>query len=128
MRLVPALEVCSKLPRPAGIREGSIPYTAWRRIRAKAGSFASSNGNSDLHPMANGKVPNGGANGGQLKEEERDALKDGVDDDDFPVLAMAWDKKMFIAQLTKTDLRKVGEWELDSPAVGLAWLEEQVLF
>ncbi|CAM6071281.1 unnamed protein product [Sphagnum tenellum] len=98
VRLVPSLDVCARLTRPAGIREGAIPYTAWRRIRAQVGTF-----NTSL------------------------LASDGADEDNWPVLALAWDKKMLIAQLLKSELRIVGQWDLDSPAVGVVWLEEQMM-
>jgi hypothetical protein len=31
VKLIPNLEVYAQLPRPEGVREGSMPYTAWRR-------------------------------------------------------------------------------------------------
>lgn len=131
VRLVPSLEVCSKLSRPTGIRDGAIAYTAWRRIRGKVGvlgSVVSNNGNADLSSASSGVVSNGHLDRGHAKEDNSNAAKDVFDNDDLPVLAMAWDKKMIIAQLTKSNLRIVREWELDTPAVGLAWLEEQVCF
>lgn len=123
----PALEVMSKLSRPAGIRDGAIAYTAWRRIRAKLGtSLVSSSGNSDSN-VSNGSTATAFVTDrADAKKDEGDAANDVVDDDDLPMLAMGWDTKMFIWQLTQSKLRKVREWELDSPAVGLAWLEEQV--
>ena len=30
VRLSPTLEVYAQLPRPEGVREGSMPYTAWK--------------------------------------------------------------------------------------------------
>ncbi|XP_073396316.1 uncharacterized protein [Physcomitrium patens] len=124
----PALEVMSKLSRPAGIRDGAIAYTAWRRIRAKLGtSLVSSSGNSDSN-VSNGSTATAFVTDrADAKKDEGDAANDVVDDDDLPMLAMGWDTKMFIWQLTQSKLRKVREWELDSPAVGLAWLEEQML-
>lgn len=115
----PALEVMSKLSRPMGIRDGAIAYTAWRRFRFKPGS--------PVVPPTRGNpnIPTGSPVSGvaDAKKDEGDTAED---DDDLPMLAMGWDTKMFIWQLTQSNLRKVKEWELDSPAVGLAWLEEQV--
>lgn len=125
----PALEVMSKLSRPMGIRDGAIAYTAWRRIRTKPGSSVvptrgNTNSNTLTGSTANGVV----TDRADAKKDEGDTVNDVVDDDDLPMLAMGWDTKMFIWQLTHSNLRKVREWELDSPAVGLAWLEEQVSF
>lgn len=30
VRLTPNLEVYAQIPRPEGVREGSMPYTAWK--------------------------------------------------------------------------------------------------
>lgn len=116
----PALEVMSKLSRPMGIRDGAIAYTAWRRFRSKPGSsVVPSRGNTNSHVSTGSNV------NGVVTDAKKDE-GDNEDDDSLPMLAMGWDTKMFIWQLTHSNLRKVREWELDSPAVGLAWLEEQV--
>jgi hypothetical protein len=75
---------------------------------------------------ANGKVSGHSMDGGHVKDADGGAASDGADEDNWPVLALAWDKKMLIAQLLKSELRIVGQWDLDSPAVGVVWLEEQV--
>lgn len=46
--------------------------------------------------------------------------------ENFPSLAIAWDRKILIYQLPKSELKSVAQWEVDSPVVGVAWLEEQV--
>lgn len=122
------LEVLSKLTRPTGIRDGAIAYTAWRRIRSKLGSSAvSTSGNKDAN-ISNGSTSIGVIIDRADVKDESGIANDVVDDDYLPMLAMGWDTKMYIWQLTHSNLRKVREWELDSPAVGLAWLEEQVSF
>lgn len=129
MQALKPLEIMSKLTRPTGIRDGAIAYTAWRRIRSKLGSsFVSSSGNTDSN-TSNGSTAIGVVTDrADVKKDESNTANDVVDDDDLAMLAMGWDTKMFIWQLTHSNLRKVREWELDSPAVGLAWLEEQVNF
>lgn len=123
----PALEVMSKLSRPMGIRDGAIAYTAWRRIRSKPGSaVVPTRGNTNSSTSTGSTASAVVTDRADAKKDEGDTVNDVVGDDDLPMLAMGWDTKMFIWQLTQSNLRKVREWELDSPAVGLAWLEEQV--
>ena len=124
----PALEVMSKLTRPTGIRDGAIAYTAWRRIRSKLeSSIVSTSGNTDSN-RSNASTAVGVVTDRADGEKEESDIVNAVADDNLPMLAMGWDTKMFIWQLTHSNLRKVREWELDSPAVGLVWLEEQVSF
>lgn len=42
------------------------------------------------------------------------------------LLALAWDRKVQVAKLVKSDLKVYGKWSLDSSAIGLAWLDDQV--
>lgn len=42
------------------------------------------------------------------------------------LLAVAWDRKVQVAKLVKSDLKVYGKWSLDSSAIGLAWLDDQV--
>lgn len=42
------------------------------------------------------------------------------------LLAIAWDRKVQVAKLVKSELKVYGKWSLDSPAIGLAWLDDQV--
>lgn len=42
-------------------------------------------------------------------------------------LAIAWDRKIQIIRLVKTEMRKHKEWILDSTAIGVAWLDDQML-
>ncbi|KAI0500748.1 hypothetical protein KFK09_018964 [Dendrobium nobile] len=42
-------------------------------------------------------------------------------------LAIAWDKKIQIARLAKSKMRKHKEWILDSTTIGVAWLDDQML-
>lgn len=44
------------------------------------------------------------------------------------LLAIAWDRKVQVAKLVKSELKVYGKWSLDSAAIGLAWLDDQVLY
>lgn len=46
--------------------------------------------------------------------------------DRVSLLAIAWDRKVQVAKLVKSELKVYGKWSLDSPAIGLAWLDDQV--
>ncbi|XP_004514922.1 uncharacterized protein [Cicer arietinum] len=94
VRLSPKLEVYAQLTRPNGIREGSMPYTAWKYM-AQTPSCA------DNTPV---------------DTAERVSL-----------LAIAWERKVQVAKLVKSELKVYGEWFLDSAAIGLAWLDDQML-
>ncbi|XP_075484312.1 uncharacterized protein LOC142524290 [Primulina tabacum] len=43
------------------------------------------------------------------------------------LLAIAWDQKIQVAKLVKSELKTVKKWDLESPAIGLAWLDDQML-
>uniref|UniRef100_A0A7N2MV20 Vacuolar protein sorting-associated protein 8 central domain-containing protein n=1 Tax=Quercus lobata TaxID=97700 RepID=A0A7N2MV20_QUELO len=43
------------------------------------------------------------------------------------LLAIAWDRKVQIAKLIKSELQVYGKWSLDSAAIGVAWLDDQIL-
>lgn len=43
------------------------------------------------------------------------------------LLAIAWDKMVQVAKLVKTELNVCGKWSLESAAIGVAWLDDQVL-
>ncbi|CAH1429293.1 unnamed protein product [Lactuca virosa] len=85
-------EVYAQLPRPDGVREGSMPYTAWKYI-------------------APSRVDNV-----QLKESET-----------APLLAIAWDHNVQVAKLVKSELKIHAKWTLESSAIGVAWLDDQML-
>ncbi|XP_054783316.1 uncharacterized protein LOC129290548 isoform X2 [Prosopis cineraria] len=93
-RLSPSLEVYSQKSRPDGIREGSMPYTAWKFM----GQYRNSTENMS----------------GEAAER-------------VSLLAIAWDRKVQVAKLVKPELKFYGQWSLDSAAVGLAWLDDQML-
>ncbi|KAK5776227.1 Vps8 [Gossypium arboreum] len=95
VRLTPTLEVYAQLSRPDGVREGSMPYTAWTCMAQPCGS------SSENSPTETG---------------ERTSL-----------LALAWDRKVQVAKLVKSDLKVYGKWSLDSSAIGLAWLDDQMM-
>jgi hypothetical protein len=110
MQVRQPLEIMSKLTRPTGIRDGAIAYTAWRRIRSKLGSsIVSTSGNTESN-ISNGSTAIGVVTDrADVKKDENDIVNDVVDDDGLPMLAMGWDTKMFIWQLTHSKLRKVRE-------------------
>nr|POE52599.1 isoform 3 of vacuolar protein sorting-associated protein 8 like [Quercus suber] len=95
VRLTPTLEVYSQLSKPDGVREGSMPYTAWKCM-TQSRSLPSEN------------VP--------VEASERVYL-----------LAIAWDRKVQVAKLIKSELKVYGKWSLDSAAIGVAWLDDQTL-
>ncbi|KAF3439788.1 hypothetical protein FNV43_RR18066 [Rhamnella rubrinervis] len=95
VRLTPTLEVYAQFPKPDGVREGSIPYTAWK-CTAQSLSFSAENTPAE----ASEKVS---------------------------LLAIAWDRKVQVAKLVKTELKIYGRWSLDSAAIGVAWLDDQML-
>lgn len=43
------------------------------------------------------------------------------------LLAIAWDRKVQVAKLFKSELKVYGKWSLDSAAIGVAWLDDQVV-
>ncbi|KAH9613347.1 hypothetical protein KSS87_008185 [Heliosperma pusillum] len=43
------------------------------------------------------------------------------------LLAIAWDRKVQVAKLVKSKLTFLGNWTLESAAIGLAWLDDQML-
>ncbi|KAI5426003.1 hypothetical protein KIW84_031718 [Lathyrus oleraceus] len=94
VRLSPSLEVYAQLSRPNGIRESSMPYTAWKHMPQTCSS----------------------AENMSAEAVERVSL-----------LAIAWERKVQVARLVKSELKVYGEWSLDSAAIGLAWLDDQML-
>lgn len=42
------------------------------------------------------------------------------------MLAIAWDRKVQVAKLVKSELKVYGKWSIDSAAIGVAWLDDQV--
>ena len=42
------------------------------------------------------------------------------------LLAIAWDRKVQVAKLIKSELKVYGKWSLDSAAIGVAWVDDQV--
>ncbi|KAI4319055.1 hypothetical protein MLD38_032703 [Melastoma candidum] len=91
VRLSPALKVYATLSRPDGVREGSMPYTAWKSMTQGS--------ESSTQPAA-GRVS---------------------------LLAVAWDRKVQVAKLVSSDLKVCSKWALDSTAIGVAWLDDQML-
>ncbi|KAF5733264.1 vacuolar protein sorting-associated protein 8 isoform X1 [Tripterygium wilfordii] len=95
VRLSPTLEVYAHLPKPDGVREGSMPYTAWKCTSQSA-------------------VPSDENNPVEVTER-------------VSYLALAWDRKVQVAKLVKSELKVYGKWSIDSPAIGVAWLDDQML-
>ncbi|GAB4861531.1 hypothetical protein Ancab_036722 [Ancistrocladus abbreviatus] len=95
VRLTPTLEVYAQLSKPDGVREGSMPYTAWKSTSQPRGSLTDS-----MNGEASEKIS---------------------------LLAIAWDRKVQVARLLKSELKVCGKWTLDSSAIGLTWLDDQML-
>lgn len=117
VRLPPLLEKCAMLLRPDGIRDGGIPYIAWRPLQTQSGvsvrGSGSASNNRGLHAEP-------GVEAGKHTDEEGK-------NDSHPLLVLAWDKKVFILQLLKGELKIMVNWDLDSVACGVTWLEEQIV-
>ncbi|XP_068669658.1 uncharacterized protein [Aristolochia californica] len=92
VRLSPTLEVYAQLSRPEGVREGSMPYTAWK---------------CRVHLRGSPNAP--------------EAL------DRASLLVVAWDRRVQVAKLVKSELKVYREWTLDSTAIGVAWLDDEML-
>ena len=41
-------------------------------------------------------------------------------------LAIAWDRRVQVAKLVKSKLKECAKWSLDSAAIGVVWLDDQV--
>ncbi|XP_074334037.1 uncharacterized protein LOC141671649 isoform X2 [Apium graveolens] len=91
----PGVEVYAQLPRPEGVREGCMPYAAWKYTR-------------QLSTSSIENVPE--------KTSERVGL-----------LALAWDRKVQVARLVKSELKIYRILTLKSSAVGVTWLDDQLL-
>ncbi|RVW95484.1 Vacuolar protein sorting-associated protein 8-like [Vitis vinifera] len=96
VRLSPSLEVYAQLNKPDGVREGSMPYTAWKCMTIHSRGLSTEN------------TP--------VEASERVSL-----------LAIAWDRKVQVAKLVKSELKIYGKWTLESTAIGVAWLDDQIL-
>ncbi|KAK7389741.1 hypothetical protein VNO78_25031 [Psophocarpus tetragonolobus] len=94
VRLSPTLQVYAQLSRPDGVREGSMPYTAWKYMTQTCSSTENVSAES----------------------VERVSL-----------LAIAWERKVLVAKLVKSELKVYGRWSLDCAAIGLVWLDDQML-
>lgn len=46
--------------------------------------------------------------------------------DKVPLLAIAWDRKVQVAKLVKSELKIYGKWTIESSAIGVAWLDDEV--
>ncbi|XP_078156920.1 transducin family protein / WD-40 repeat family protein [Carex rostrata] len=90
VKLGASVEVYEKFSRPEGVREGSLPYTAWKCVL--------------VSPDASSEEP------------ERVSW-----------LAIAWDRKVQVYKLVKSEMKKHSEWSIDSAAIGVAWLDDQML-
>ncbi|XAR49264.1 hypothetical protein NMG60_11032393 [Bertholletia excelsa] len=94
-RVTPSVVVYAQLSKPDGIREGSMPYTAWKCMGQQQGSST-----ENISVEASEKVS---------------------------LLAIAWDRKVQVAKLIKSELKIYGNWTLESSAIGVAWLDDQML-
>ncbi|KAG6395277.1 hypothetical protein SASPL_145919 [Salvia splendens] len=94
-KVIPTVEVYAQIPKPDGIREGSMPYAAWRC------------GSRSLTPSSENAL---------VEASDKASL-----------LAIAWDHKVQVAKLLKSELKVLEKWTLESEAVGLAWLGDQML-
>ncbi|BBG97708.1 transducin family protein / WD-40 repeat family protein, partial [Prunus dulcis] len=97
VRLTPNLEVYAQLSKPEGVREGAMPSTAWKCTTQ-----------SRRLPANTENMP--------AEVVERVSL-----------LAIAWDRKVQVAKLVKSELKVYGKWSLESAAIGVAWLDDQML-
>ncbi|XP_062218041.1 uncharacterized protein LOC133918267 [Phragmites australis] len=50
-----------------------------------------------------------------------------LDEERLSWLALAWDRQVQVAKFVKAKIVKHKEWKLDSAAVGVAWLDDQML-
>ncbi|WVZ90880.1 hypothetical protein U9M48_037136 [Paspalum notatum var. saurae] len=50
-----------------------------------------------------------------------------LDDERVSWLTLAWDRQVQVAKFVKSKIVKHKEWKLDSAAVGVAWLDDQML-
>ncbi|KAL7224339.1 hypothetical protein ACSBR1_025740 [Camellia fascicularis] len=94
-RVSPSVVVYAQLSKPDGVREGSMPYTAWKCMGQQNGSSTEN-------------VP--------VEASEKVSL-----------LAIAWDRKVQVAKLVQSELKIYGKWTLESSAIGVAWLDDQML-
>ncbi|PSS23502.1 Vacuolar protein sorting-associated protein [Actinidia chinensis var. chinensis] len=94
-RVSPSVVVYAQLSKPDGVREGSMPYTAWKCMGQQNGSST-----ENMPVEASEKVS---------------------------LLAIAWDRKVQVAKLVKSELKIYGKWTLESSAIGVAWLDDQML-
>ncbi|KAL8062990.1 hypothetical protein ABFX02_02G181400 [Erythranthe guttata] len=94
-KVSPNVEVYAQIPKPDGVREGAMPYAAWRCMSQSLGS------SSENAPVETS--------------------------DKVSLLAIAWDRKIQIAELLKSELKVIEKWTLESTAIGLAWLGDQML-
>ncbi|WCJ22507.1 transducin family protein / WD-40 repeat family protein [Euphorbia peplus] len=95
VRLTPTLKVYAQLLKPDGVREGSMPYTAWK---------------CTIQPSSS---------------SSENATVEAVEHVSF--LAIAWDRKVQVAKLVKSELRICGTWSVDSAAIGVVWLDAHML-
>ncbi|KAH6791560.1 transducin family protein / WD-40 repeat family protein [Perilla frutescens var. hirtella] len=94
-KVIPTVEVYAQISKPDGIREGAMPYAAWRCMSQSLGSSS-----------------------------ENDLVEAS---DKASLLAIAWDRNVQVAKLLKSELKVLEKWTLESAAVGLAWLGDQML-
>ncbi|KAG9149694.1 hypothetical protein Leryth_012420 [Lithospermum erythrorhizon] len=89
-KLNPSIEVYAQLPKPDGVRDGAMPYAAWKYMVVS----------EEVSSETSGRVA---------------------------LLAIAWDRKVQVAKLVKSELKVYEKWDLVAPAVGVVWLSDQLL-
>ncbi|KAL6982167.1 hypothetical protein U1Q18_023780 [Sarracenia purpurea var. burkii] len=92
-RVSPSVVVYAQVSKPDGVREGSMPYTAWKCM-------------GQQHSSSTENMP--------VEASEKVSL-----------LAIAWDRKVQVAKLVKSEMKIYGKWTLESSAIGVAWLDDQ---
>ncbi|KAF0911591.1 hypothetical protein E2562_011213 [Oryza meyeriana var. granulata] len=50
-----------------------------------------------------------------------------IDEEQVSWLALAWDRQVQVAKFVKSKMIKHKEWKIDSAAIGVAWLDDQML-
>ncbi|KAH7431149.1 hypothetical protein KP509_08G032600 [Ceratopteris richardii] len=114
-RMPPMLEKCAMLPRPDGIRDGAVPYIAWRKLQMKPGLNTQSSDHSRNQSFQ--AEPTADMNKHLDEEDEARNL----------LLALGWDKKLFILSLSKGKMKIMTSWDMDSVICGVTWLDDQIM-
>lgn len=114
------MEVYAQLSKPDGVREGAMPYTAWKCMTQSRGSPTGMHLPSLLNFILRSLI--------FLIFEFVTENMPAEAAERVSLLAIAWDRKVQVAKLVKSELKVYGKWSVDSPVLGLAWLDDQVHF